>query len=163
MNAVLLFLWNLGPWVKIGTELRPFQGFGTKSHIWDLIESTDSTLFFFLQERRVSSCRGCSENSLLWSLWPQWWRGWYWSRHCQGALVIGESLLLYIISFRFRPIWYIDFEVSDHSMITKKAQWTVYNDIVVFVIVILEAEQETIKVMIVICKVHVIWSLIFKD
>ena len=41
-------------------------------------------------------------------------------------------------------------------MITKKAQLTVYNDIVVFVIVVLESEQETIKVMIVICTVHVI-------
>ena len=48
-------------------------------------------------------------------------------------------------------------------MIIKKAQWIVYNNIVVFVILVLEAEQETIKVMIVICKVHVIWSLIFKD
>ena len=89
---------------KNGCRTSYFRVFGTLRQNWDLIGTITGlwglspnfgTLlkalikhFFFLQERRISSRRGCSENSLLWSLWPHRWRGWYWSRHCWGTLVI---------------------------------------------------------------------------
>ena len=96
-------VWGLSP--KCGTSLKALMQHS----------------LFFLQERRISSCRGCSENSFLWSLWSQRWRGWYWSRHCKGALVIfmwrGPSVVHNIFSvstyliYRYWSFW----SFNDHK------------------------------------------------